>query len=332
MKTDMLERSSRVCLADMLGQHASCPVDAQDLVSIVAGASGRYLMRAPQVPGLVGVFWTPQRADNASFLPACKGLAAAGVRVPALMAARDLSAELGEGAGACLVEDLGTQDILSLKDEPWPMRRVAYQAAFETLAPLYRLTPDWPLQPPFDAALYRWEQEYFAEHFLGTHCGLPDAANLAEHEGFVELAEKLAALPRVPVHRDCQSQNIMLRDGQAWLIDFQGMRLGLPEYDLASLVYDAYMELQSAEVNELLPLWTQVTGLAWSQELFEACAMQRLMQALGAFANLGHNFGKTWYINKIPAGIENLKNLARSIPAGHLAHPAAQHLLTQLPS
>jgi aminoglycoside/choline kinase family phosphotransferase len=43
------------------------------------------------------------------------------------------------------------------------------------------------------------------------------------------------------VHRDFQSQNIIARSGHAYLIDFQGMRPGLAEYDLASLLFDPYV-------------------------------------------------------------------------------------------
>ena len=53
------------------------------------------------------------------------------------------------------------------------------------------------------------------------------------------------------MHRDFQSQNIILREGQAYLIDFQGMRPGLAEYDLASLLYDPYVSLTNAERGEL---------------------------------------------------------------------------------
>lgn len=44
----------------------------------------------------------------------------------------------------------------------------------------------------------------------------------------------------MPRPRDSQSQNVHIHAGKTWLIDFQGMRGGRPEYDLASLVYDGY--------------------------------------------------------------------------------------------
>ncbi len=97
------------------------------------------------------------------------------------------------------------------------------------------------------------------------------------------------SFPRVLVHRDFQSQNIIIRDGQAYLIDFQGMRPGLAEYDLASLLYDPYVQLSAAERKELLEFYRTEAGVTDPAfaEKFQLCAMQRLMQALGAYGFLG---------------------------------------------
>ena len=310
---------ARATLASMIQQHRNTPVQPEDLQAVCAGASGRSIMRAA---GVLGIHWTNQRADNHSFLPAAHGLAAAGIRVPAILAEQ----ELPEHCGACLVQDLGNTDILSLKDAPWETRREAYTQAFHTLLPFYRLTPGWELQPPFDAALYRWEQEYFAEHLIGRHLGLDAAAFLAQ-PALQEMATWLATLPRVPVHRDCQSQNIMLHGGSAWLIDFQGMRYGRKEYDLASLLYDPYMELQEAERTELLELWQQMDGAPIQADIFSACAMQRLMQALGAFANIGYNQQRSWYLNLIPTGMAALRHAAAHTPEHSPASPVAACIL-----
>ena len=42
---------------------------------------------------------------------------------------------------------------------------------------------------------------------------------------------------------------------EAYLIDFQGMRSGLAEYDLASLLYDPYVHLTGSERAELLEFY-----------------------------------------------------------------------------
>lgn len=310
---------ARGILARLIQQHTGTPVRPQELQGVSAGASGRSIMRAA---GVLGIHWTAQRADNNSFLPAAHGLAAAGIRVPAILAEEALP----EACGACLVQDLGNADILSLRAAPWPERRAAYELAFRTLIPFYKLRPEWPLQPPFDAPLYRWEQEYFAKHLIARHLGGDAAAFLAQPE-LQAMADWLASLPRVPVHRDCQSQNIMLHGGAAWLIDFQGMRYGRQEYDLASLLYDPYMQLSEAERHELLQLWEQMNGTPVDTAVYAACAMQRLMQALGAFANIGYNQQRDWYLNLIPAGLAALRHAATHTPAGSPASPVAACLL-----
>lgn len=293
-------------------QHLRCDVPAEALQLIATGASGRSIMRAttPRAQGILGIYWTADRADNASFVPAAQGLAAAGVRVPEVLRVADY----GQGCGACLVRDLGSTDLLSLKSAPWATRKAAYAQALQSLIPLHRLHPDWELQPGFDSAMYRWEQNYFAEHLVGRHLG-QDAASFAAHPALQQMADDLAALPRVPIHRDCQSQNIMLHDGQAWLIDFQGMRLGRAEYDIASLIYDPYMDFTPRESAELLALYAELSHSTPDPHIFAACAMQRLMQALGAFANIGYNQHKDWYLNLIPTGLSKLRQVAAAVPA-----------------
>lgn len=304
-------------------------VEESDLRLILAGASGRVVMRVLQqgVPcGLIAVYWTPDRADNQSYLPALQGLRQSGVPVPQLLRSRSLE----QGCGVCLVEDLGSADLLSLKGQAWGTLRPAYVSALHAVHALHSLQPDWPLQPAFDAAMYRWEQEYFAEHFLGTHLGAaPDSfLNLPVR---YQLADALAALPRVPVHRDFQSQNIMLRQGVAYLIDFQGMRMGRAEYDVASLVCDPYMQLTWSQAQELVAEYAALADSStFDISVFYACALQRLMQALGAFANIGYNFKKEWYLNMIPNGRAALRMVAGATPEDSMAYPLAQWLLNHV--
>ena len=315
-----LSQDAQDALRSLLRKLGTPHADTCAFEPVGGGASGRSIARCG---GMVGIHWTPARADNNSFLPAAHGLAAAGLRVPAIMA----EADLGGGCGACLVQDLGRTDLLSLKRGTRTERIAAYEKALRALAPLYRLEPGWELQPPFDHELYRWEQGYFAEHLLERHLGR-DAAAFMALEAPDTMAQWLAELPRVPVHRDCQSQNIMLHGGAAWLIDFQGMRMGRWEYDLASLLYDPYMELDDGERGELLQRWLDISGQEWRADVFHACALQRLMQALGAFCNIGYNRGNNWYLGMIQPGLRALRHAAEHTPADCPAHAAAQCILT----
>ena len=110
------------------------------------------------------------------------------------------------------------------------------------------------LPAEFNAALYLWEQSYFFENCLGRYFKIDNVklAELTTLPALAEIANRLDRLPRVLVHRDFQSQNIIVRNGQAYLIDFQGMRPGLAEYDLASLLFDPYVDLSEANGPELI--------------------------------------------------------------------------------
>ncbi|MBE6417049.1 MAG: hypothetical protein E7033_01130 [Akkermansiaceae bacterium] len=300
-------------------------VTPQELVLIVAGASGRLVMRVcpAGVPcGIIGIYWTPERADNQSFVEAASGLRQCGVPVPRLLRYRALPG----GCGVCLVQDLGNCDLLSLKNAAAPLRLAAYRSALQGMHALHSVSVSWPLQPPFDADLYRWEQSYFAEHFLGHHLG-GGTASTAYLTLAAPVAEWLGALPRVPVHRDFQSQNIMLYADKAYLIDFQGMRMGRAEYDLASLVLDPYMALPEHEVQALLAHYTAISAMPLDADVFAACALQRLMQALGAFANIGYNQKRDWYLNMIEPGVRALRYAAASVRAESPAYSLAQWLL-----
>jgi N-acetylmuramate 1-kinase len=126
-------------------------------------------------------------------------------------------------------------------------------------------------------------------------------------------------LPRVLVHRDFQSQNIIMRNGQAHLIDFQGMRPGLAEYDLASLLYDPYVDLTEAERAELITYYREQQvkkGLTIDSDFdsrLRLCAMQRLMQALGAYGFLGLVKGHKHFLKYVPAAMESLCSIVRQI-------------------
>src|SRR5216110_1908462 len=115
------------------------------------------------------------------------------------------------------------------------------------------------LPAEFNAALYRWEQKYFFDNCLARYFRIDESKRkeLAVLPQLREIPKHLASLPRVLVHRDFQSQNIIIQNGQANLIDFQGMRPGLAEYDLASLLFDPYVELSAAERSELIDYYRQ---------------------------------------------------------------------------
>ncbi len=271
-----------------LGVDPTVPIT---LSPIKRGASGRTIVRVktPVHAPFIGIHWNEEREDNSQFIPIAHFLKQAKLRVPAILHERARHRVV-------LVEDLGDVDLLSLKDRPFAERLPYYRSAFEQVDRLFYAKPpkDFHLMPPFDAALYRWEQEYFFEYLVEEFLGL-DASELRENQAFIALSERLGTVARHLVHRDFQSQNLLIKDGQVWLIDFQGLRRGRQEYDLASLIFDPYLDHSAEEREALLALWEEIADERPLETLFHECAAQRLMQALGAFANIVKNRGDEWY-------------------------------------
>ena len=286
---------------------------------IEKGGSGRKFWRV-NVAGrsLILVSYSEERPENRHYAEIGQFLAAVGVRVPRVYFH-------DEKEGIILMEDAGGNDLWSHRKDSWPERRALYQRTLDQALVLHtkaHTAEGRPhLQQEFDAALYGWEQAYFIEHCLQRHFGLSES-EVAEHVDRTRLAEiaaHLAAQPRCLVHRDFQSQNVIVRDGEVCLIDFQGLRPGLAQYDLASLLHDPYVELTAAERGELLAHYLSGLLGAGRQEeahwmaLYDLCAMQRLMQALGAYGKLGHTDGRADFLAHIPAALPRLIEVLKQV-------------------
>ena len=100
------------------------------------------------------------------------------------------------------------------------------------------------------------------------------------------------------------------------MIDYQGVREGRPEYDLASLLYDPYVNLSPEERAGLLDYYQKLRrgtdGAEVTEEVVAMAACQRLMQALGAYGKLGAGDGKTAFLRHIPAAVANLRAVLAS--------------------
>ncbi len=300
--------------------------DAGELVIDVIdrSGSGRRFFRVRQAarPGisLFAMHYSLARRENGRFAEITAFLESIGVPVPTILDADKERQLLWQ-------EDMGAVDLASCRDRDWDdVRAPLYQAALEAVLPLHLVKESVAglaipeLEPPFDAGLYRWEQDYFFEHFVANFSDAsPEAVAAVRGSGDLrDLVEGLGAEPRRLIHRDFQSSNVMIRDGRAWLIDYQGMRWGLPEYDLASLLYDPYVTLLPEQREELARYYHELRLAAGAGESpweefrarLDRCAAQRLMQALGAYGNLGLNLGQPDFLRHIPVAIQRLREVA----------------------
>jgi aminoglycoside/choline kinase family phosphotransferase len=91
------------------------------------------------------------------------------------------------------------------------------------------------------------------------------------------------------------------------------MRPGLPQYDLASLLYDPYVDLTDAERKELLEHYCGEEPNTDFEETLRLCAMQRLMQALGAYGFLGLVKEHRHFLQHIPKAMNSLREIVAEI-------------------
>jgi aminoglycoside/choline kinase family phosphotransferase len=116
--------------------------------------------------------------------------------------------------------------------------------------------------------------------------------------------------PRVLIHRDFQSRNIMLTDRGPKIIDWQGARLGPATYDLASLLWDPYVDLYPEIFDGCLEAYLVACGLTNSKEEFfrnlAISGLMRLMQATGAYIKLWKILNRPAYAAHIPAAVARM--------------------------
>jgi len=254
------------------------------------------------------------REENNCYAAIAGFLREIGVSVPAI---------LGHAPerGLLVMEDLGAEDLFSFRDAPWDLRRPLYEKTLEVVLKLHAFPPGrFPavgvrLMPGFGPELYKWEWDYFRKYCVRKICRIECAAGegKALEAELTSLARRLHSTPASLVHRDLQSQNVMIRRGEPFLIDFQGMRFGSPFYDLGSLLYDPYVEIRDADRASLLRTYYDLSrpkqGWDEYETLFQLASAQRLMQALGAYGFLGREKGKSHFLAHIAPGLDCLINV-----------------------
>ena len=224
------------------------------------------------------IHYDPIRVENAYYADIAIFLNDINVPVPKL---------IHHDAEQCLMlmEDLGNNDLWALRNESWDVRHILYQKTLYLVHKLHSFSPErFPaeqvrLMEPFGPGLYQWEYDYFRENFVKGICGVEfePASGRELEEELSALAQHIYKASRSLVHRDLQSQNVMILDGEPYLIDFQGMRFGSPFYDLGSLLCDPYVRFSEEERDKLLAFYYGLSkrDLAWpdfQQVFWEASA------------------------------------------------------------
>jgi len=165
---------------------------------------------------------------------------------------------------------------------------------------------------------------YFKYYFLDT-LGKPYDKQKLIHD-FNQLSDFLAGISyKKFMFRDFQGRNIITNaEGKIFFIDFQGGMMGAPQYDVASLLWQAKANLpedwKEKLLDDFIVYFEEASGEKITVELFKrqfyGFVLIRLLQVLGAYGFRGLFERKAHFLTSIPLALDNLKKWAGNHSTG----------------
>lgn len=331
-KDEFMQKQIKIFLDDYLG------TKNYELVRLTKGGSDRSFFRVSLQHETSFVFmrYGDEVAENAYWADINSFMSSLDITVPRIIARNDREHFI-------LMEDLGDTDLCSQRFALWEKRRDYYLSA---LTQIYRLhsfdlksfSPNLQLSESYGPRLYKWEHDYFLENLVFAVCKIKlSAAESAKlNKELAALSKRLQKIEQSLIHRDFQSQNIMIKNDKPVMIDFQGMRIGNLFYDLGSLICDPYVTFSDEERKDLMDFYYNLISSSYSHNEFVSnfweAAAQRLMQALGAYGFLGLKKGKKDFLGHIGNGLKNLEAASKAAQLTileELAHKCTDKLATK---
>jgi aminoglycoside/choline kinase family phosphotransferase len=267
-----------------------------------ADASFRRYFRAVTESGsFVVMDAPPSHEDCRPFLHVARLFRAAGANTPEILAEN-----LAEGF--LLLSDFGNTTYLMALNESNADR--LYGDANQALIRIQAASRPGEL-PEYDAELLLREMRLFPDWYLARHLNidLSDDQREVMETAFAAILANNLAQPKVFVHRDWHSRNLMLTEPNPGVLDFQDAVYGPITYDLASIYKDAYIHWEEERVLDwVIRYWgaARRAGLPLADDFgdfyrdFEWMGVQRHIKVLGIFARLYHRDGKDGYLKDMP--------------------------------
>jgi aminoglycoside/choline kinase family phosphotransferase len=318
--------SARDLRLEQLEQWLSDLFGARDFSVAPASADAsfrRYFRVSRQGHTWIAMDAPPGKEDMGPYIRVSAMLVDVGVNAPKVL-------QRDEAQGFLLNTDLGSRTYLADLDAGADAERL-YRDAIEALVAIQaRAGQHAKALPPYDDALLRREMGLFPEWFCNKHLGL----HLSESEvvglsnTFDTLVAEALAQPRVFVHRDYHSRNLMVTDGvgheqgghgaNPGILDFQDAVLGPVTYDLVSLLRDSYVEWPVERVHAWIKHFRDTAQRAGMnvganpeqfQRWFDLMGVQRQLKVLGIFARLYHRDGKSGYLKDLPRTLSYVRQV-----------------------
>lgn len=262
--------------------------------------------------------------EEPTFLKLQRVLHAEKVRVP-LIHDKELS------TGYILEEDLGDVTFLKeiasingLKDE-----YEFYIKAIDLMASIHQIDitkykGESFTKLAFDTEKLFAEMEFTKKYFLKSYLGLdvttPEVDAL--YSRLHEMCVMLSSEPRTLVHRDYHSRNLMIKNGEQVVIDFQDARMGTPLYDLVSLLEDCYYQIDEVNKKKLIEYYYNTyfkkfdskKSFEQFKSVYDMMAIQRVFKAIGSFAYIYADRKDLRYIKYIGYAFEKVRGIMLNHP------------------
>jgi aminoglycoside/choline kinase family phosphotransferase len=263
---------------------------------------------------LVAMDAPPPMEDCGPFVHAAEILRRSGVSVP-----RVLEADLARGL--LLLDDFGSATYLSRLDAQ--SAPALYADATRALVSM-QVASEATAFPAYDRELLLRELRLYPDWYVAKHKGLAltEAERSTLEAAFETILSNVLAQPRVTVHRDYHSRNLMVLPGERnpGILDFQDAVHGPITYDLVSLLRDAYVRWDEEQVLDwAIRYWerARAAGLPMPAAFgdfyrdFEWTGLQRHLKVLGIFARLHHRDGKDRYLADMPLVLGYVRDVVR---------------------
>jgi aminoglycoside/choline kinase family phosphotransferase len=263
----------------------------------------------------------PDPDENRAFLSFTRTFRQLGLPVPELFGT-------DEAHGVWLEEDLGDTTLFQALSEARqrepgvfpPAILEAYERVVEIL-PRFQVEGGRAIdfsvaypRPEFDLQSMLWDLNYFKYHFLKL-AHVPFNEQRLENDFQRLTRHLLEADARHFLYRDFQSRNIMLRGPDPWFVDYQGGRRGAPQYDIASLLYDAKADIPEPVRAHLLGRYVEALGRLIPVDTprfldtYRSFVLIRIMQAMGAYGYRGFFERKPRFLESVPYAARNVARL-----------------------
>jgi aminoglycoside/choline kinase family phosphotransferase len=261
-----------------------------------------FRLHLPGGESLIAMDAPPDKEDCSAFIEVTARLRKTGVHVP------DIHAQQID-QGFLLLEDLGETLYLDQLN-PTTVHHL-YDDAMQALLKIQAVGSTAGL-PLYDQALLQREMDLFSDWLLDRHLGLAlsEAEQALLSECFRLLVDHALQQPRVLVHRDYHSRNLLCSaENNPGIIDYQDAVSGPMTYDWVSLLKDCYIRWPLQQVDAWVKQFSdqaRAMGLIDDEQRdqipvwFDLMGVQRHLKAAGIFARLHHRDGKSRYLADIP--------------------------------